>query len=134
MITVKTAKEFIQRLKEKKTVSRFEIELGFKWNMENSKILSYADLINADLSYADLINADLSNADLSNANLSNADLSYADLSNADLIYADLSNANLSNADLRNANLRNADLRNAEGTFIFNFGVKLKIEEKVKEWQ
>ena len=107
MITVKTAKEFIQRLKEKKTVSRFEIELGFKWNMENSKILSYADLINADLS-------------------------YADLSNADLIYADLSNANLSNADLRNANLRNADLRNAEGTFIFNFGVKLKIEEKVKE--
>src|SRR3989304_2414222 len=97
MITVKTAKEFIQRLKQKKTVSRFEIELGFKWNMENSKILSYADLISADL-----------------------------------IYADLSNADLRNADLRNANLRNADLRNAEGTFIFNFGVKLKIEEKVKE--
>ncbi|OGI12480.1 hypothetical protein A3K64_00035 [Candidatus Micrarchaeota archaeon RBG_16_36_9] len=47
-------------------------------------------------------------------------------SSANLRYADLRFANLRSADLRFADLRYADLRSAKGSFIFNFGVKLKV--------
>jgi uncharacterized protein YjbI with pentapeptide repeats len=103
---IKTVEEFVERIKNKQSVSRFDIELGFKWTIENSKILSYADLRSADLRYADLRYADLSYVDLRSTDLSYADLSYADLRSADLSYADLSYA--------------------EGEFYFNYGVKLKV--------
>ena len=54
--------QFLERIKNKITVRRFEVEIDFKWNIENSKILRNADLSYADLSYADLRDANLHNA------------------------------------------------------------------------
>lgn len=113
METINTIEEYLERLKAKKTLSRFEVEIKFKWSAEAwgkvRAVITY-------LSSANLRSADLSSADLSSANLSSANLSFADLSFADL----------RSADLRSANLSSADLRSAKGTFIFNFGVKMKV--------
>jgi uncharacterized protein YjbI with pentapeptide repeats len=80
---------------------------------------------------------DLREANLRGADLSGADLSYADLRGADLRDADLREANLRWANLREANLRGADLSyadlsEAKGTFMFNWGVKLKVVGDKKE--
>ena len=101
MEQIKTVEEFIERIKNKFSVSKLDIQIKFEWNQENS----------IKLRYANLRSADLRSANLSSANLSSADLRFADLSSADLSSADLSSA---------------DLRFAEGEFIFNFGVKLKV--------
>jgi len=98
---IKTVEEFVKRIKNKQSVSRFVIGLGFKWTIENSKILSSANLRYANLRYADLSYADLSSADLSSADLRYANLCYADLRYANLCYA-------------------------KGEFYFNYGVKLKV--------
>ena len=108
METIKTADEFCQRVKEKKSVSRFDFEIKFKWDAKASEKLR---MMVANLRSADLRFADLSSADLRFANLRSADLRFADLSSADLSFADL---------------RSADLSSAEGIFIFNFGVKLRV--------
>ena len=104
--------------------NRFNDEVIFSCEAETIKeAVEKAVDEEADLSKANLSKANLSWADLSWANLSWANLSWADLSWADLREADLSWANLSGADLREA-----DLREAKGTFIFNWGVKLKVEK------
>jgi len=134
MEIIKTANEFIERVKNKQSVSRFNFKLGFKWDVENSKLLVeavkqiLADLRSANLSSANLSFADLSFADLRSADLRSADLRSADLSFADLRSADLRSANLSSANLSSADLRSADLRSAKGKFIFNFGVKLEVSK------
>ena len=79
--------------------------------------LSEADLIGANLSRSNLSGANLSGADLSRSNLYVADLSGANLSRSNLSGADLSRsnlfgANLSGANLSGANLIGADLRGA----------------------
>jgi hypothetical protein len=115
MITINTIKEYIKRLEEKKTVSRYDVNLGFKWDSDNSKALRIwlsANLRSADLRYADLRYADLSYANLRSANLRYADLSYANLRSANLRYADLSYA-----DLR-------EIKYAEMSFILNCNLKL----------
>ena len=71
-------------------------------------VLSYADLISANLRSADLSSANLRSADLSSANLS-----FVNLSSANLSFVNLSFVNLSSADLRSANLRSANLRSAD---------------------
>ena len=116
MEQINTVEEFIERIKNKLSVSRVDIKIKFEWDKQNS-----IKLRNADLSFADLRNAYLSFADLRNADLNNAYLSFANLS-----FADLRNADLNNANLSFANLSFADLRNAKGEFIFNFGVILKV--------
>lgn len=105
-VMVKTVEGFVERIKNKQSVSRFEVELGFEWNAETSAVLRRADL--------------------SGANLSWANLSWANLSGANLSWADLSGANLSWANLSEADLSGANLSEAKGEFIFNFGVKLKV--------
>jgi uncharacterized protein YjbI with pentapeptide repeats len=105
-----TANEFFERIKKKESVSRLEFELDFKWTTELSLKLK-------------AILKNLRYADLSSANLSYADLRYADLSSADLSSADLSYANLRSADLHCANLSHV-----KGTFILQYGVKLKVVE------
>ena len=116
LIEVKSAKEFVERIENKESVSRFEVKLLFKWDAKNSKILRSADLRSANLRYADL-----RSADLRSANLRYADLYYADLCYANLRFADLCSANLCSADLCSA-----DLCSAKGEFTFNFGVKLRV--------
>ncbi|HBD95128.1 MAG TPA: hypothetical protein DC057_13265, partial [Spirochaetia bacterium] len=69
-IQIKNVDEFIERIKNKESVSRHIINLEFIWNIENSGKLSYADLSSTNLSSADLSSANLSFADLSIANLS----------------------------------------------------------------
>ena len=81
MEQINTVEEFIERIKNKLSVSRVDIKIKFEWDKQNSKKLRFADLRFADLS---------------------------------------------SADLSSANLSFADLRSAEGEFIFNFGVKLKV--------
>jgi uncharacterized protein YjbI with pentapeptide repeats len=76
------------------------------------RLLSRADLREADLSGAFLYRADLSEATLSEADLSEADLSGADLRRADLGGAILRRAELSEADLSLADLSGAILREA----------------------
>jgi uncharacterized protein YjbI with pentapeptide repeats len=126
-------KQFLEKVKNKENVSRFDFELSFKWNKTNSnKLLKLlANLRFADLSFADLSFADLRYANLSYANLRYANLSFADLRFADLSFADLRFADLSYADLSYANLSYADLHSAKGEFVFNYNVKLKVVE-VKE--
>ena len=75
---------------------------------------------------ANLCRADLREANLRRANLRGANLSGADLCRADLCRADLRGADLRGANLSGANLCWADLCRADGTFIFNYGVKLKV--------
>ncbi len=135
MEKIKTVEEFCERIKKKENVSRFDFELGFKWTAEASAklkaviaYLSSANLSSANLSYANLSSADLRSANLSYANLSSADLSYANLRSANLSSADLSYADLSSADLSSA-----DLSSAKGTFIFNFGVKLRVVNEKEEF-
>src|SRR3990167_3699794 len=130
--------EFLGRVKERKSVSRFDFEYTFAFNAELSKKLveilenlSNSDLNNSDLSSSDLSNSDLSSSDLSNSDLSSSDLSFANLSNSDLSFANLSSSDLSNSDLSFANLSNSNLRNsklhgAKGKFFFNFGIRMKI--------
>jgi hypothetical protein len=45
------------------------------------------------------------------------------------VLANLTGANLTGADLTWANLTRADLTWAEGTFTFNFGVKLEVKKE-----
>ena len=107
-----TKDEYLERIKNKQSVSRLDFKLDFKWNDCRDEFLKIIkDLSSADLQDADLQDADLRSADLRNADLQDADLSFADLQDADLSFADL---------------RSADLSFAKETFIFNFGVKLKI--------
>jgi len=113
-----TKEEYLERIKTKQSVSRFEFELDFEFKTIQKEFIEIIKSIYADLRYADL-----HCANLSSANLSSADLRYADLRYADLRYADLSYA-----DLRYADLRYADLRCATGTFIFNFGVRLEVKK------
>ena len=105
--------EFLARVKERKSVSRFDFEYTFAFNAELSKKL--VEILE------NLSNSNLSSSDLSFANLSNSDLSFANLSSSDLSNSDLSFANLSNS-----NLRNSKLHGAKGKFFFNFGIRMKI--------
>jgi uncharacterized protein YjbI with pentapeptide repeats len=94
---------------------------------------SVRDLINKNSDKTlNLSSANLSEADLSEADLSEANLRGADLNEANLRGADLSWANLRGADLREADLSWANLRGAKGTFIFNWGVKLKVVGEKEE--
>jgi uncharacterized protein YjbI with pentapeptide repeats len=111
--------QFLERVKNKQSVSRFDFSISFSWSGDAiaslKKVLanlSEADLSEANLSRANLSEADLSEADLSEANLSRANLSRADLSEADLTEANLSRANLSWADLSWADLTGANLSRA----------------------
>jgi len=51
-IVVNSVEEFIEGVKKGETVSRYEVQLGFKWNTLNSAKLRAADLNNTDLSGA----------------------------------------------------------------------------------
>ena len=102
--------EFISRVNERKSVSRFDVELGFKWGKTESE-----KLCSIDLSYAYLHGVDFGGADLHGANLRGADLSYADLSYA----------NFNGADLHGANFHNADLRYITGAKVKVIGLKKK---------
>ena len=115
--------EFLARVKERKSVSRFDFEYTFAFNAELSKKLVE---ILENLSNSNLSNSDLSFANLSNSNLSSSDLSNSDLSFANLSSSDLSNSDLSFANLSNSNLRNSKLHGAKGEFFFNFGIRMKI--------
>ena len=115
--------EFLARVKERKSVSRFDFEYTFAFNAELSKKLVE---ILENLSNSNLSNSDLSFANLSNSNLSSSDLSNSDLSFANLSSSDLSNSDLSFANLSNSNLRNSKLHGAKGKFFFNFGIRMKI--------
>ena len=97
-----TKEEYLERIRTKQSISRFEFELDFEWNEVREEFIKII------------------------ANLRYANLRYANLSSANLSSADLRSADLSFADLRSADLRSADLRFAKGEFIFNFGVKLKV--------
>jgi uncharacterized protein YjbI with pentapeptide repeats/membrane protein implicated in regulation of membrane protease activity len=80
-------------------------------------VLSGADLTWANLSGADLTWANLSGANLSGAVLSEAVLDRTNLSGADLSGANLSGANLSGANLSGANLTGVNLIGAKVTWI-----------------
>jgi uncharacterized protein YjbI with pentapeptide repeats len=85
-----------------------------------------------DLREADLRWANLRGADLRGADLREADLRWANLRGANLRWADLRCADLSEANLSEADLRWADLKEVKGTFMFNWGVKLKVVGDKKE--
>ena len=119
MKKINTVEEFCERVKNKQSVSRYEFELGFEWTAEASAKLK-------------AVVADLSDVNLRSADLNSADLHSVDLHHVDLSYVNLSHANLSHANLSYADLSYADLRSAKGTFIFNFGVRLKVVEEEAE--
>ena len=113
--------DFVKRVLNKDSVSRFYFNYTFSWNIESSvkfclelkkANLSKANLSEANLSWANLSKANLSWANLSKANLSEANLSWANLSEANLSWANLSEANLSWANLSEANLSKANLSKA----------------------
>ncbi|MBF2097565.1 MAG: pentapeptide repeat-containing protein [Gloeomargaritaceae cyanobacterium C42_A2020_066] len=76
------------------------------------RVLTGADLCNADLRGADLVSSKLDKSNLSEADLSSANLHGADLSGANLSAANLSGANLSKANLQGANLSRANFNGA----------------------
>jgi membrane protein implicated in regulation of membrane protease activity len=78
-------------------------------DMRGAFLMTWANLIRADLSGVVLSGADLTWANLSGANLSGAVLSEAVLDRTNLSGADLSGANLSGANLSGANLSGANL-------------------------
>jgi len=120
--------EFLERVKKRESVSRYEFSLGFKWGVEESAKLREvlknvknanlrsANLFSVDLSSVVLRRADLSFADLQYAKLRCADLQYADLDFSNLLAADLEGAKLNYASLQNINLESANLRNASLNF------------------
>lgn len=58
MKKIKTVKEFIKRLENKESVSRFKFELEFEWTTKTSADLNSADLSGANLSGANLRGAE----------------------------------------------------------------------------
>ena len=87
------------------------------------KVLSGADLSDADLSGADLTSADLSGADLTSANLASANLTDANLSGADMYGVNLLRANLAGVNWYRANLKGTALSNMQ---ISESGTILKV--------
>ena len=73
-----TKEEYLERIRTKQSISRFEFELDFEWKDIRIEFIN----IIANLSYADLSYADLSSANLRSADLRSADLRFADLSSA----------------------------------------------------
>ncbi len=69
--------QFLERVKNKQSVSRFQFSLSFKW--DSNAVLALKKVL-VDLSGANLSGANLSEANLSEANLSEANLSRANLS------------------------------------------------------
>ena len=104
-----TFDEFIKRVEQKQSISRFEFKIDFKWTLELSLKLKtiLKDLTRANLTAANLEGANLEGANLRGANLKGADLEWADLKGADLKGADLKWANLEGAYLKGANLEGA---------------------------
>ena len=83
------------------------------YNIYTGKLITEANLHEADLRGADLREANLHEADLYEADLYRANLREANLHEADLRGANLYEANLYRADFYKANLYGANLRGAD---------------------
>ena len=107
-----TIDEFIERVKNKENVSRFEFEYDFKWNENNSKRLrdvlekiEEANLEGANFEGANLKWANFEWANLKCVNFEWANLKWANFEGANLKWANLKYANFEWANLEGANLK-----------------------------
>jgi len=109
-------KGYVQEI-EQDTKETKKIKIKNRWTgnilFESEKETVKEAVIERLVSGANLCDANLCGADLSGANLRGADLCGADLRGADLCGADLRDANLCGADLSGADLRGADLCDAD---------------------
>jgi len=71
---ISTADKFCERLKRRETVSRFDVDIAFRWDAEASAKIrkTLANLTGANLTGANLTGADLIWANLRDANLTGA--------------------------------------------------------------
>ena len=137
-----TIDEFIERVKNKERVSRFEFEYDFKWNENNSKRLrdvlekiEEANLEGANFEGANLKWANFEWANLKCVNFEWANLKWANFEGANLKYANLKCvnfewANLKWANFEGANLKWANLKYANFEWANLEGANLKVKSSV----